>query len=126
MSRRSVIRLLGGAALVWLALLGYWRWQSEAVVGPYHAVALGMPLDDAERVLGAPRDSHGGAYELYERVHVAEDDAPRGASNHVQYREGGYLVTFNYDPTVADQRVHRKTLIRVRYDWVRRLGDSLR
>lgn len=125
MSRRSAIRLLGVATALGLALVGHWWWRSEAVVGPYHAVDLGMSLDEAERVLGASRESHFRAYEVEETIHLAEDDAPRGASDHVYYRQGSYLVTLNYDPTAPERRVHRKSLIRVRYDWLRRLGDSL-
>jgi hypothetical protein len=124
-SRRTVCHLLGAGALLGLAWAGYAWWRGQAVVAPYHAVELGMPLVEAERLLGVPRNEVGEAYDLYETVHLVEDRGPHGASNHVDYRDGRYLVTLNYDPTAANQPVHRKTLVRIRKDWVRRLGDSL-
>lgn|GEM_PF-6785991 len=125
MTRRALFGLLGLGVAIGLAWIGYGWWRSEAVATSYHAVRLGMSLDEAERVLGLPRNHVGEAYSVYEDVHLAEDEAPRNASEPVCYRDSGYLVIINYDPTATDGRVHRKELVRVRHDWVRRLRDSL-
>jgi hypothetical protein len=127
MSRRRVLFSLGAAAFLMavLAFVSLARWRAEAPVRAYNSIAMGMSLDEVERILDVPRTEVFAAYVTYREVDRVEDSNVPNLSMPVMYRKGDYLVTINYDPTTPNRRVHCKQLERVEHERLREFRNWL-
>jgi hypothetical protein len=123
--RRIVLIVL----IVVLALAGAWLWLTwDHDYGPIRAnfdkVSIGMPIDEAEKILGMPQWDFDYSWDNYTGPDsIAFDTAQTGPweSEKKYYNKGNYWVILSYNP--SSKRIISKDLMKkpgplqVLYKW---------
>ena len=124
--RKCFATILLGMLIVAIGLLLNDYFTNRAAIDAYFQVQMGRGLSEAESRLNMKRVESFGGYEKRSTIHQVHSDFWYAESRPAFYSDGRYLVVINYDPTTVSQAVHSKKLIKIEYQWSKRIADAVR